>query len=200
LGGIKDPHNQHSGSAGILIFFRWFLLHNLLEHNLIEKYDRFIVTRSDFIYQLPHPKIEYMDKSRIWIPDSEHYYGYTDRHVVCSKNSIAQYLNILNNMVLRSNEFFMKMQYNTIWNLEQLVKFNLEQNGVLDTVREFPYVMYSVRNINGSTRWSVGNYSNEFGYYIKYKTEYNKSSYYKNEFEKSGLTIDEFHKSLIIIK
>jgi len=198
LGGIKDHHNQHAGSGGILIFFRWFLLHNLLEHNLIEKYDRFVITRSDFIYNLPHPKVKFMDETRIWIPDSEHYYGYTDRHVVLSKYNVEQYLNILNNLVLRSNEFFMKMKYNTIWNLEQLIKFNLEQNCVLNTVVEFPYVMYSVRNINGSTRWSAGKYSNEYGYYIKYNTEYDKSSYYKNEFEKSGLTIDEFYKNVCL--
>jgi hypothetical protein len=56
--------------------------------------------------------------------------------------------------------------------------------------------MYSVRNINGTTRWEKGNYSTELGYYIKYPTEYDKSSYYKNKFEKSGLTIDEFYKDL----
>ena len=194
LGGIVDSHNQHPGSAGILIFFRWFLLKNLIDNDLIKKYDRFIITRSDFIYQLPHPKVEHLNDSYIWIPDCEHYSGYTDRHVVLSKNNIESYLNILNNLVLRSNEYFMKMKNNNYWNLEQLIKFNLEQNNVLHLVKEFPYIMYSVRNMNGTTRWSQGNYSNELGYYIKYQSEYDKSSYYKNEFEKSGLTIDDFYK------
>jgi len=58
--------------------------------------------------------------------------------------------------------------------------------------------MYSVRNINGTTRWSQGNYSDELGYYIKYQSEYYKSSNYKNEFEKSGLTIDAFYKKKIL--
>jgi len=39
LGGIKDNDNQHPGSAGILIFFRWFLLKNMIDNNLINKYD-----------------------------------------------------------------------------------------------------------------------------------------------------------------
>ena len=193
LGGIKDDQHQHPGSAGILIFFRWYLLKCLVENNLINEYDRFIITRSDFIYQLPHPKIEYMDEHHIWIPDCEHYYGYTDRHVILSKTNIESYLNILNNMVLRSNEYFMKMRKYDDWNLERLIKFHLKQNNVLRLVKEFPYIMYSVRNINGSTRWSQGIYSNEFGYYIKYQTEYDKSSYYKHTFEKSGLCIDEFY-------
>ena len=107
-------------------------------------------------------------------------------------------LNILNNLVLRSNNYFMKMKTRSNWNLEQLIKFHLEQNNVLHLVKEFPYVMYAVRNINGSTRWSQGNFSDKLGYYIKYQSEYDKSSYYKDEFEKSGLTIDEFYKNIFI--
>jgi hypothetical protein len=197
LGGIKDSHYQHPGSAGILLFFRWFLLKNLIDNDLINKYDRFIITRSDYIYQLPHPKIELMNEKYIYIPDSEHYNGYTDRHVVLSKNNIEVYLNILNNIVLRSNEYFMKMKDKNDWNLEQVIKFNFEQNNVLDLVKESPYVMYTVRNINGSTRWSQGEYSNQLGYYIKYMSEYHKSTYYKNKFENSGLTIDQFYKNHI---
>jgi len=195
LGGIKDKDHQHPGSAGILIFFRWFLLKNLIDNDIINKYDRFIITRSDYIYQLPHPKLELMNEKNIWIPNCEHYGGYTDRHVVLSKYNIESYLNILNNFVLRSNEYFTKMINKRTWNLEQVIKFHLEQNNVLQVVKEFPYVMYSVRNINGSTRWQEGIFSNELGYYIKYYTEYNTSKYYKNEFENSGLTIDNYYKT-----
>jgi hypothetical protein len=200
LGGVKDSYNQHPGSAGILIFFRWFLLKNLIDNDLINKYDRFVITRSDYIYQLPHPKVELMNENCIWIPDCEHYGGYTDRHVVLSKNNIETYLNILNNLVLKSNDYFMKMKKYNEWNLEKLIKFNLEQNNVLHLVKEFPYVMYSVRNINGSTRWVKGKYSNKLGYYIKYQGEYEQSSYYKNKFQNSGLTIDEFYKKYIYIR
>ena len=197
LGGIKDKDNQHPGSAGILIFFRWFLLKNLIDNNLINEYDRFIITRSDYIFTLPHPKVELMNENYIWIPNSEHYGGYTDRHVVLSKNNIESYLNIFNNMVIRSNEYYIKMRNYYNWNLEQLIKFHLEQNNVLHLVKEYPYIMYSVRNINGTTTWSVGNYSNELGYFIKYQSEYDKSIYYKSEFEYSGLSIDEFYKKYI---
>ena len=197
LGGVIDSRDQHPGSAGILIFFRWFLLKNLIDNDLINKYDRFIITRSDFIYQLPHPKVEYMNENCIWIPDSENYGGYTDRHVVLCNYNIERYLNIFNNFTLRSNEYFMKMQNKHNWNLERVIRFHLEQNNVLHLVKEFPYVMYSVRNINGTTRWSQGIYSNELGYNIKYASEYSKSSYYKNKFQQSGLTIDEFYKKIL---
>jgi hypothetical protein len=196
--GVKDSKTEHPASSGILLFFRWFLLKNLIDNDLINKYDRFIITRSDFIYQLPHPKVELMNENRIWIPDCEHYGGYTDRHVVLSKKNIEIYLNIFNNFVLRSNEYFMKMKNYYEWNLEKLIKFHLEQNNVEHLVKEFPYVMYTVRNINGSTRWQAGTYSNELGYYIKYQSEYDRSTYYKNEFNKSGLTIDEFYKKIVM--
>jgi diketogulonate reductase-like aldo/keto reductase len=196
FGGVKDIQNQHPGSAGILIFFRWFLLKNLIDNDLLNKYDRFIITRSDFMYQMPHPKVELMDENKIWIPDCEHYMGYTDRHVVLSKNNIVPYLNIFNNFVNRSNEYFNKMKTKGDWNLEQLIIFHLKQNNIDHLVKEYPYIMYSVRNINGSTRWTGGNFSNEHGYYIKYFGEYDKSSYYKKQFEKSGLTIDDFYKNL----
>jgi hypothetical protein len=141
-----------------------------------------------------------MNENYMWIPNCEYYGGYTDRHVVLSKNNVEPYLNILNNMVLRSNEYYMKMKGKCDWNLEQVIKFHLEQNNVLHIVEEFPYVMYSVRNINGATRWSAGNYSNELGYYIKYHSEYDKSSYYKNEFEEFGMDIDEFYRNKIQIR
>ena len=197
FGGIKDNQNQHRGSAGMLIFFRWFLLQNLISNNLINEYDRFIITRSDYIYQLPHPKINCMNDTSIWIPDGEHYDGCTDRHAVLSKNNIEIYLNILNNLVLKSNDYFIKMKNKCDWNIERLIKFHLGQNNVLHLVKEFPYVMYSVRNINGKTSWSVGEYSHELCYYIKYPSEHDKSTYYKNEFKKSGLTIDEFYNKYI---
>jgi hypothetical protein len=195
MGGVKDNHNSHPGSAGILIFFRWFLLQNIIESGLINQYERFVITRSDYIYQLPHPKVEYMDENSIWIPDCEDYGGFTDRHVVLSNKNIEPYLNIFNNMVIRSNDYYSKMVNSgkTDWNLEQLIKFHLEQNNVEHLVKNFPYIMYTVRNINGSTRWAEGSWNDNLGYYVKYSSELSKSSDYKNEFENSGLSIDDFY-------
>jgi hypothetical protein len=196
LGGIKDSEEQHPGSAGILIFFRWFLLKKLKESGLIKKYDRFIITRSDFIYQIPHPDVSKMNRDIIWIPDEEHYGGYTDRHVILSKDNIESYLNILNNIFDKSQDYYDKMNKKNDWNLEQVIKFNLEQNGVNDRVRDFPYIMYSVRNGNGSTRWSQGEYNEELGYYIKYLSEFDKSNYYKQKYIDEGENPDIFYKDI----
>lgn len=194
MGGIKDSKRQHPGSAGILIFFRWFLLKNLTENNLIAEYDRFVITRSDFIFQLPHPKLELMNENFIWFPDSENYGGYTDRHAVLSKHNIKQYLNILNCFILKSNEYYMKMSKFDQWNLEKVIKFHLEQNKMGGLIREFPYIMYSIRSSNGKTRWMEGIYNERLRYFIKYIPEFDKSTYYKKLFESENLTIDNFYR------
>lgn len=197
LGGIKDKYNQHLGSAGILIFFRYYLLKNLIDNNLLKKYDRFIITRSDYIYKLPHPNLNLLNSKFIWIPNSEHYGGYTDRHVILSNKNIIPYLNILNNLILNSNKYFFNLQKINNLNLEKLIKFNLIHNNVNHLVKELPYIMYSIRNKNGSTRWSKGIFIKKYNYYIKYISEYNKSEYYKLLYNKSDDNIDNFYKKLI---
>lgn len=194
MGGI----NQNPGSGALQIFYRWFLLHNLLHKNLLHKYERFIITRSDFMYQMPHPKLTHLDSTYIWIPNSEYYNGYTDRHAVLSKYNILSYLNILHNMSMQSKNYLTKMMHiSSDWNIEKLIKFHLTEENMLNYVREYPYIMYTVRELNGKTRWALGVYVKELGYFIKYQSEYDKSIQYKNEYDSSGLTIDEFYKKKI---
>jgi hypothetical protein len=180
-------------STYIHIFFLWFLHKNLKENNLIDQYDRFIVTRSDYQYQLPFPKMNILDTNYIWIPKGEDYKGLCDRCVVFSKNNIENGINILENFYKKSNKYYLNIKSRYNWNMEQIFKMHLEENGLIHSVKRFPYTMYLVRNVNGTTRWSKGYYSHELGYFIKYKSEYQLSMYFKNKFEKSGLTIDEFY-------
>ena len=88
----------------------------------------------------------------IYIPNSEHYGGYTDRHTILSKNNIIQYLDIFNCFVLKSNNYFNKMKLHQKWNLEQVIKFHLKQHSLINFVKEIPYIMYSVRSENIETR------------------------------------------------
>ena len=185
-------------STGIHMFFTWFLWKNIKEYGLLEQYDRFVITRSDFVYQLPHPKLELLNPGHIWIPDGEHHYGVCDRHAVLSPQHVEKYLDIVTPFFKKSNEYYMTIRNRDPahigWNMEQLLKMSLEKRGVADKVVKFPYVMYCVRSKTGVTRWSDGDYSEELGYFIKYMDEYKKSSYFKAEFDKSGLDINTFYK------
>ncbi len=197
LGGIKDRLDEHSGSGGILIFFRWFLLHNILQNDLLNKYDFFVITRSDFIFTLPHPSLSVLSEDCIYIPDGEAYGGVTDRHVILPKKFVISYLNMLNKMIINGEEYYQKMSTYDHWNLERFIKFHLEENAVWDHVRFFPYVMYTIRSKGGTTRWSAGTYSRRLGYYIKYPEEYKSALYYRSLFFKSKNNIDDFYKEMI---
>lgn len=198
LGGIKDPENQHPGSAGILIFYRWFLLKNLIDQDLLDKYDFFIITRSDYIYKLPHPKMDILSKDAIYIPNGELYSGVTDRHVILPKKFVVAYLNILNNMVSQGAKYYEEMVVCQPLNLEQLIKLHLTQNNVFQFVKLFPYVMYTVRPVGGSTRWSSGVYSKEHGYFIKYPEEHHTAQIHQRAFKKGRCSLDDFYKQRIV--
>lgn len=193
LGGIKDDRYQHPGSAGILIFYRWFLLKNLRENGLMAKYDRFIITRSDFIYQMPHPSLStVLTNDYMWVPDREYYWGITDRHTVLTRNNVHNYLDILNGMVMNSNDYFRRLNNTRRYNLEMLIDFHVSDYHSTP-YKFFPYIMYTARPVNGTTRWSNGTYSQSLGYYIKYDSEYRESSYYYNLHAKLSIPYDDFY-------
>ena len=164
------PVNGHRGAGGILIYHRWLLLHKMREEGVLDKYDRFIVTRSDYNYLSPHPPMEYLNPGILWVPDGEHYGSITDRHVVLSRGNVEQYLNILENMMFRPAELYAKL-YN--WcNLEKAVHQNVGLQLGFDCWCAFPFIMYSLRSEGVATRWAEGHWKPELLHYVKYPGEY----------------------------
>ena len=202
IGSITDKEDQVKinnflTSTYIHVFFLWFLQKNVRDTGLLNKYDRFLILRSDYMYTLPYPKMDKLNENYIWIPDSEDFNGICDRSVVLSAKYFEHYVDILENFYKRSNLYYATIESQFEWNMERILKMNLEMNNVFGVVRRFPYISYAVRNINGSTRWSVGRYSEEHGYYIKYDSEYEQAMKYKRMFENSNVSIDEFYKRMI---
>ena len=101
LGGV-DSEFPHPGSAAILLFARWFLLKNLLKEGLDEKYERFIITRSDFVWPILHPSLDFFNDDHIILADGESYGGVSDRYAILSRNHMKSYLGVLDKIV---NEF-----------------------------------------------------------------------------------------------
>lgn len=202
LGGVKHPVHQHPGTAGLLIYYRWYLQQILTEHGLLNKYDRFYITRSDFVYTLPPPLMQTVDPHFIWIPDSEMYYGYTDRHAILSKNNILPYLGIFTNMVKHSHRYFKALSTWRIPYVSHKIKVNLEQTIMIhlilqaqsQLVRHYPYTMFSIREPGGQTGWSVGKYDPELKVFIKYQSEKEKAEGYLNKFQRSKLPLSEFYR------
>jgi len=135
---------ERVGSSSILIYYRWLLLQKLKENNLIDKYDKFIITRSDFFWPIKHPPIEIFNDENIYIPDGEGYGGYTDRYVILSKTYIEKYLSIINPIVCEPQKLFKLMKYRSNWNLERYLKLYFQFNNLSKKIRFFPYIMYTI--------------------------------------------------------
>jgi hypothetical protein len=181
-------------STYIHVFFLWFLQHNMRKTDILSKYDRFLILRSDYIYIMPFPKMEILNGNYIWVPDGEDYSGICDRAVVLSREHFERYVNIMECFYTKPNRYYemIDCQYNL--NMEMLLKMHLEENGISGLVRRYPYISYSVRNINGTTRWGSGLLFNSLGYYVKYPSEYDRSNNNKVNYENSGKDIDQFYR------
>jgi hypothetical protein len=189
----KNSFSYFLISTGIHILFLWFLQDNLKKNNLIQEYDRFVITRSDYLYTLPHPKMELLNSDNIWIPDEEDYGGICDRHVVLSKTNFEKYVNILECFFVKSNYYYRSISKSHNWNMERILKFHLESNNIFNKVRRFPYVMYLVRDKSNSITWSPGVWFEEFQYYVKYISEYKKAKMYNEMFKESRINLNSFY-------
>ena len=168
FGGIKN--SGHDGSAGILLFFRWFLREKLIETGVIDEYDIFILTRSDYYYDSPHPNISSSDF--IWLPEGESYGGLSDRHMVIPRKYILQALNVTERMMRVPGNLYESMKNHHDWNLEKYLAFHFVLEQLYEHVKYFPRIMYAVRSHTASTRWSEGYFEPEVNMLVKYQSEY----------------------------
>ncbi|WP_337660026.1 hypothetical protein [Anderseniella sp. Alg231-50] len=173
MGGIKSEPIQ-PGSGGIILFFRVFLSRMLQQYGLLDQYDRIIVTRSDFMFEVPHPPAELLDNRFIWIPDGEYYGGYTDRHISCPSCHILEVLSAADLFKEDPDDVARRMKIGQ-WNVEKLLKEHFERAGLSKWIRIMPYVMFAVREEGGHTSWSKGRYDAPMGVYVKYPEELRKS-------------------------
>ena len=145
-GGIRSPDPQPS-RASIQIFCRWLLLHRLQQDDVLDRYDRFVITRSDFVWLCPHPPLSVLDREAIWFPDGEHYGGLNDRHLVASRADVVNCLNILEDILLHPIQLYEEMKSQPTRNIEQFLAYHLSRKGLRHKVKLFPYVMYLARSV-----------------------------------------------------
>jgi hypothetical protein len=147
-----------------------------------ERYDRFVITRPDFVWLCPHPPLSVLDSDSIWVPDGEDYSGLNDRHLVASRTDIVNCLNMIEDILLRPSQLYEEMRdvpghYH--WNDEMFLAHHLKRKGLFDKVKRFPYVMYTARPVNDeSPTWRRGYYEPAVRHYVKYEKEYRAASAY----------------------
>jgi hypothetical protein len=174
-GGIQAADPQPSASS-ILPFCRWLLLNGLQKDKILERYDRFVITRSDFVWLCPHPPLSILDGSAIWVPNGEDYGGINDRHLVASRDDVVSCLNVIEDIVLNPIEVHETTRYQPDYrfrNNELFFAHHLGRKALRHKVKRFPYVMYLARSVNEErSTWSPGRYEPVVGHYVKYDGEF----------------------------
>jgi hypothetical protein len=177
LGGIKDQR----GSGAIIFMIRWFLSEKIKELKLLDRYDTFIITRSDHYYLCQH-NVTGLSPDKIWIPEGSDFTGVTDRHLVASKNDILTALDLLPHILSNFEQYKDLLDKDYLprpgmWtNPEILIKRRFQLAGLLDRLGRFRRVMFTCAMPGDTTRWHKA--ENTFvkeGVLLKYGLEYRMS-------------------------
>mmetsp|Transcript_13139 Transcript_13139/g.20040 ORF Transcript_13139/g.20040 Transcript_13139/m.20040 type:complete len:678 (-) Transcript_13139:849-2882(-) len=171
FGGI----GKKQGSGAVIFVIRWYVAKFLLENNLIEKYDRFVLTRSDHYYGCDHD-LKLLDNEYMWVPKGEDYkYGITDRHLVCNQGQVLNALDIYP-PILRNPEKFASKNF-ADKNPEELIRLRWEQEGLWPWVRRFDRVMFTCAIEGDKTRWTQKSKTTvKEGVFLKYEYEYEETT------------------------
>jgi hypothetical protein len=178
LGG--SGYGNTIGSGLIIMYWREILRHNL-NSEIINKYEWFVITRSDFKWITRHPSVELLNKDDIYLLDGEKYGGISDRHIIFHRSHAEQILGIASPIFNDSNELVEDFTRKGIYELnpEKFLLTMLEKMGLATRLRYLPYLGFSIRHPGVSTRWSQGKYDKGLDLYIKYPTEHRYSNYAK---------------------
>ena len=165
FGGIEHLE----GSAIIIFMIRWFLLNHIKASDILEKYDTFVVTRTDHFYQCPHmfTELDYSNNT-VWVPEGETYHGYTDRYYTISRENLLSSLNLIEPLIQEPFRYDVNKHRNS----ESFTKYVWDKNGF--NVKSFPRVMFTTATKYDTTRWKEGGerVRGVPGLLKKYKKEY----------------------------
>ena len=176
LGGLWSRKGPKT-SACILLYARWFLLQSLQKAGIEALYDRYIITRSDYLFPIPHPPLEMLDSKYIWVPEGEDYGGITDRHIVIPRQYIRESLSVLDPTLRYPHELHKCMsRVDPNWNLERYLMMYLFNAGLLHKVRRVPACMYTIRANDTKTSWCKGEWNSKLGFNIKYPDEFERTN------------------------
>ena len=180
LGGTGTGAERTPGSGAIIMFFRRLLRQELAGRGLADEYDWFIITRSDFLWLVPHVPLDLLDQSSIYIFDGEHYGGVTDRYAAIPADLIHDFLTIPDPIFDSPDDLCMRLRAvmaasGGLMNPEIFIATRLREIGLWDRVRWLPYCAFSVRTAQGHTSWSGGTFDQAHGFFVKYPEELARS-------------------------
>ncbi len=171
LGGTGYANTK--GSGLIIMYWREILRHSLTTE-LLNKYEWFVITRSDFQWIVRHPDLELLSEEQIYLLDGEKYGGISDRHLIFHRSLAKQIFEIASPIFHEAQELVQEFEEKKVKDLnpERFLLMMLESNGLADKIRFLPYLGFTIRHSETQTRWSQGVYSKKLDLHVKYPAEY----------------------------
>jgi nucleoside-diphosphate-sugar epimerase len=155
LGGIVGC--GHKAGSGLLLSFRYIISQKLVSMNLIDKYDVFVLTRSDELYLCDHYDFRTMmsDSSKGYVTTGEGYGGYSDRHLFATRNIFLKMISITEQMACQPEyAYALIKKHNSNRNLEtiQRIFFEAMNISIISNNRS----QFTVKTYEDTSRWSTG--------------------------------------------
>lgn len=164
------------GSGAIIFSFRDIILNQY--KNILEKYDRIILTRSDFFYFKSHPLL---NVNNPWVIEGEEYGGISDRHQIFSPEHLNQFLGILEYM--DSEEGFESIKNLILPNPESILNLFYNHTGIIKKIKKIPRVQFVVATKEDESNWTSQKILVPFcqNLYLKYPSEIENILLYKQQ-------------------
>ena len=174
-------------TRGIIpIIFQHYIYYNYL--NVINEYDRIIVTRPDMYFVSPYPVLS---NDHVWIPNGEDHGGLYDRLIIFPSKYAKECLTLLDFMNTESMNALLKGMYKNNnksicyirnecpieigqFNSEIYHKIFYEWNKIFYKIRRSPLLNFliAVEGDTTKTPGGIGNLKFKDGLIIRYRNEY----------------------------
>lgn len=184
----KNKTVQFAGSAMLIFMIRWFLIQKIHEQGILEKYDRFVVTRTDHFYACHHSFMSLdLSDGRIWLPVGQDFGGYTDRHMVVGGENLIDALDLMTDMILKPFDPSPHLaeakagRFGPHHNSESFLKHVWDSRNL--TVSRLPRVMYVCAVASDTSHFKIAKIPSEHapGLLAKYQKEYDAARQCSNE-------------------
>jgi hypothetical protein len=171
LGGTG--YSESLGSGIIIMYWRE-ILRKKISNEVLETYEWFVITRSDFFWKIKHPKVKYLNKRYIYLLDGERYGGISDRHIIFHRDLAKKVLSLAQPIFSDANnlEWELKLLNLDYLNPEIYLAFMIDKYKLSEQIKFLPYLGYTIRRPQTKTRYSEGTYYEKLGLFIKYPEEY----------------------------
>jgi hypothetical protein len=171
--GLAGGLNNYKGSGAVVCAFRHFLK-NSYKH-ILNKYDRIILTRSDYYYMYKHP---ILDNDKIWIVEGEDYGGICDRHHIFPSKYLDEMLGVMEYMDTEQgySEIASAMVNGGTTNVEMVLLYSFDYYKILEKIVRFPRCQFTVAVPQDTTRWCQASapVPGMDNLLIKYQAEYDR--------------------------